>query len=349
MSQAKQNRKRPVIPAKSRRNPNETLQDWDERMLQSGRPPALIMLAQLMAVAQPDIAEMVEFALAGKIQRNFPDMSREQRRTYYRNPQLFWKELIETTRSVLPPEFLDGLQLARMLKITKRIWDRLSSEERKEFSEEFMQELRRSETTEEVREFRENFWKELYSIHLKNLHSESGQNITEQMLQAPSVQFLMCVFFPCMVCYGKSPGELFRQAAEGNTSALCHLLRVDKQAFCIQELIEVHQKWLYMKNQGALSVISAALKGKPQGKRSSRLLKYGIIKFLQSLSAAIPNLFRTPTTEFTTTDLADLFESVSAITQESVTDRIPADIGTFRKGLRIAKVNMGGKGWDIFS
>lgn len=349
MSKAKQNRKRPVIPAKPRRNPSETLQDWGERMQQSGRSPALIMLAQLMAVAQPDVGEMLELALAGKIQRNFSDMSREQRSTYYRYPRHFWTELIETTRAVLPPELLDGVQLARLLKITKKIWDRLAPKERQQFAETLIQELRHPETTEELAAFQENFWREVYPAHLKELQSESGQEFTEQMLQAPSVQFLMCVFFPCMVCYGKSPGELFREAAEGNTSAFCDLLRIDKQAFFIQNLMEVHQKWLYMNNQGALSVISAALKGKPQGKRSSRLLKYGIIKFLQSLSAAIPNLSRSPTTEFTTTDLADLFEGVSAITQESVTDRIPEDIGTFRKGLREAKVNMGGKGWDIFS
>lgn len=337
--------------AKPRQKPGETLRQWGERMKQSGRPLLLIPLAQLMAVAQPDAADMVEFALAGKIQRNFPDMSRDQRRKYYRHPRLFWKELIETTRSVLPPELIEGLQFTRLLKILKKRWDRFSPEERKEFSEEFMQELRRLETPQELAAFRENFWKELSPAHLKELQSESGQDFTEQMRQAPSVQFLMCVFFPCMVCYGKSPQELYGESCRGNTTALCNLLRIDKQVMFLQEMAEFQQKFFYEKNCTALSAISAALKGKPQGKRSSRLLKYGIIKFLQSLSAAIPQLFRSPTTEFTSTDFADLFEIVSRENREnhkSAGDCLPEDIGTFRKGLRLSKVNIGMEGWDIF-
>jgi hypothetical protein len=320
-------------------------------MQQSGRPLLLIPLAQLMAVAQPDVTEMVEFALAGKIQRNFPDMSLERRRTYYRNPRFFWQDLIETIRPVLPPKLLEGFQLARLLKITKKRWGRFSPEDRKEFSEEFIQNLRRPETTEELAAFRENFWKEVSPVQLDDLPSESGQEFTEEMLQAPSVQFLRCVFFPCMVCYGKSPQELYGEACRGNTTALCNLLRIDKQVLYVQEVAEFQQKFFYEKNGTALGAISAALKGRPQGKRSPRLLKYGIIQFLQSLSAAIPQLFRSSTTEFTSTDFADLFEIVSREhreNQKSAGDCLPEDIDTYRKGLRRAKVKIGMEGWDIF-
>ncbi|MCA9096513.1 MAG: hypothetical protein KDA68_23700 [Planctomycetaceae bacterium] len=183
MSQSRKNPKRRVLPAKSRKQPGETLPQWGERMKESGRALPLILLAQLIMSSQRDVYQGFRELLSGKLQLDQFRISSEIRREYYLNRSVMWVELLEIcTRMISGLATGDSLTPPPEVERFQKLWDKATPDSRRRLVEILIRVGSDPQTIAICSEMLEMVRDEVYPYHLELLKQDYLQGVSEDLI-----------------------------------------------------------------------------------------------------------------------------------------------------------------------
>lgn len=341
MSQAKQNRKRPVIPAKPRKKPQETLHQWGERMKQSGRDPALIMLAQLIMSAQRNVYRGFKEILAGELQKHSPPLSTEIRREFYLNRSALWDGLLKIFTK-LTATFVADLPRGLPPDVEQfwNLWIKATPQSRSQVIQVLMQVMSDPKVIAVCSELSDSLWDSLHSAHLELLKNVTSDGIADDLFADPAFRFLVFYDFPCMLYFSQTSQEMFSEAASGKLTSVTNLLLIDKELEFIEEIQTHTSQWRNHRDPIKLPALLEAT-GKPlPGKFAPRWLMYRATHLLIDLSDALAEAcFSKDSIRFTHTDLHQLLE-ITCPFQAGDDACAPETLEQFRDGLKDNKEKM---------
>jgi len=341
MSQAKQNRKRPVIPAKPRKKPQETLRQWGERMKQSGRDPALIILAQLIMSAQRDVYRGLKQTLNGELQKHSPPLPTEIRREFYLDRSAMWDGLQEIFTK-LTATFVVDLPTGLPPDVEQfwNLWIKATPQSQRGVTEVLMKVMSDPKVIAACSEGADSLWDFLYPAHLELLKNDTSDGIADDLFADPAFRFLVFYDFPCMLYFSRTSQEMFAEAASGKLTAIRDLLLIDKELEFVEEIQTHTSQWRNHRDQVKLPALLEAT-GKPlPGKFAPRWLMYRATHLLIDLSDALAEAcFSKDSIRFTHTDLYQLLE-ITCPFQPGDDACVPETLEQFRDGLKDNKEKM---------
>ncbi len=341
MSQARKNPKRRVLPAKSRKKPGETLPQWGERMKESGRALPLILLTQLIMSSQRDVYQGFRELLSGKLQQEQFRISPEIRREYYLNRNAMWVELLEIfAKQILGEVYGTALTLQPELERFLELWGTATPESRRRLVEILIRLGSDPRTIAICSEMLEMAWDEVYPSHLELLKQDTLQGVSENLIEAPAVLFLLFYDFPCSLYFSKTSQEMFADAAAGKLSAITDLLLIDKELEFIEEIGRQTSPWRFQRDSVKLFALAEATHKSLPGRFPPRWLMYRMTHFLIDLSDQWAEAcFSRDSIRFTHTDLYQLLEIVCPF-QPGDDACVPETLEQFRDGLKDNKEKM---------
>lgn len=312
MSQAKQNRKRPVIPAKPRKHPRETLADWGERMRRSGRALPLIMLAQLIMDSQREVYQGFLELRSGKLQQEQYRISHEIRRQYYLNRNAMWDELLEVfARMISDLVTGDSLTPPPEVERFRNLWQKAKPDSRRRLIEILKRVGSDPRAIAYTSEMVETAWNKIYPVHLELLQNDTLKEFSRNLSENPAVLFLLFYDFPCMLYFGRTSQEMFAEAAAGKLSTITDLLLIDKELEFIEEIGGQTSQWRFERDSVKLVALAEATRKSLPGRFPPRWLMYRATHFLIDLSDQWAEVcFSRDSVRFTHTDLYQLLEIV---------------------------------------
>lgn len=335
MSPSKQNRKRPVIPAKPRKRPTESLPEWGERMRRSGRALPLIMLAQLIMDSQREVYQGFLELRSGKLQQEQYRISHEIRRQYYLNRNAMWDDLLEVFARMIS-DLVTGDSLTPPLEVERfwKLWDKATPDSRRRLVEILKRACSDPRTIAIFSEKIETAWNKIYPAHLELLQNDSLESFSENLSEDPAVRFLLFYDFPCMLYFGRTSQEMFAEAAAGKLSAVTDLLLIDKELEFIDEIGKHTSPWRFQRDEVKLTALAQATRKSLPGKFAPRWLMYRMTHFLIDLSDELAEAcFSRDSIRFTHTDLYQLLEIVCPF-RPGDDACVPETLEQFRDGLK---------------
>jgi len=341
MSQSKQNRKRRVVPAKSRKQPGETLPQWGERMKESGRALPLILLAQLIMSSQRDVYQGFRELLSGKLQQDQFRISQEIRREYYLNRSAMWEALLEIFTQ-LTATFVVDLQTELPPDVEQfwNLWIKATPQSQRGVTEVLMKVMSDPKVIAVCSEGADSFWDSLYPAHLELLKNVTSDGIADDLFADPAFRFLMFYDFPCSLYFSRTSQAMFAEAATGKLTAIMDLLLIDKELEFIEEIGRHTSQWRFQRDSVKLFALAEATCKSLPGRFPPRWLMYRMTHFLIDLSDQWAEAcFSRDSIRFTHTDLYQLLEIVCPF-QPGDDACVPETLEQFRDGLKDNKEKM---------
>lgn len=307
-------------PRKERKRPNyanETVAEWEGRMLRKGIPRLSVWFARITGEFGIEAAGIMEDILVGRFGGVAAEFDLEVWRECYLHPKKVGREIWRRERSTSGPLREIALiykalrQFSRELKAGKYSEEELRALITELFSDpEFVQQSRQAG---------EEMHREL------NKHLEACQHDPGELVEDTLSQFFVTVWLPCMFLLGTSPHALYQRAAEGDMLAVRELIQLDSQAKYLPEIARHTAAWERQpqKFKAQVRMLEDARSSPPNKWKNPQHFKLAIIKYVIGFAQEHVRVGISKIKVFTKRDLQHLFDALS---RERLGNQIDEDL-----------------------